>query len=137
VRANFGTDLAPINPILHDIQYFRAWSGDLPEFVESRQVASEHTMCQHVVQNERPLVVENFLETEEFKNQYFCLNYGVQIYAVTPLPTSEGVPIGMLCVAGGEPREFGEEEPTLLGAFSQGRGGPSRVARGARARTPE
>jgi hypothetical protein len=31
-------------------------------------------MCQYVVQTERPLVVENLLATERFKNQYFCVN---------------------------------------------------------------
>jgi GAF domain-containing protein len=93
VRGVFGTDLALVNLILPDVQYFRAWSGDLAaEFVESRQVAREHTMCQYVVQTERPLVVEDFLATERFKNQYFCVNYDVQFYAGTPLVTSDGPP---------------------------------------------
>ena len=47
VREIFGTGLALVNLILPDIQYFRAWSGDLaPEYAESRQVAREHMMCQ-------------------------------------------------------------------------------------------
>jgi CheY-like chemotaxis protein len=78
VRGVFGTDLALVNLILPDVQYFRAWSGDLPpEFAESREVAREHTMCQYVVETERPLVVEDFLATERFKDQYFCVNYDV------------------------------------------------------------
>ena len=68
VREIYGTDLALVNLILPDVQYFRAWSGDLsPEFVESKEIAREHTMCQYVVANERPLVVEDLLATEEFK----------------------------------------------------------------------
>jgi two-component system, sensor histidine kinase and response regulator len=120
VRGVFGTDLALVNLILPDVQYFRAWSGDLaPEFVESREVAREHTMCQYVVQTERPLVVEDFLATERFKNQYFCVNYEVQFYAGTPLVTSDGHTIGTLCLAHGEPRKFGEDEMRMLGAFAR------------------
>ena len=120
VRGVFGTDLALVNLILPDIQYFRAWSGDLAaEFAESREVAREHTMCQYVVETERPLVVEDFLATERFKNQYFCVNYDVQFYAGTPLVTSDGHTIGTLCLADGEPRPFGEDEMRLLGAFAR------------------
>jgi GAF domain-containing protein len=99
-RGVFGTDLALVNLILPEVQYFRAWSGDLaPEFAESREVAREHTMCQYVVQTERPLVVEDFLATERFKDQYFCVNYDVQFYAGTPLVTSDGHTVGTLCWA--------------------------------------
>ncbi|MDP9439123.1 MAG: ATP-binding protein, partial [Actinomycetota bacterium] len=120
VRGIFGTDLALVNLILPDIQYFRAWSGDLPpEFAESREVAREHTMCQYVVETERPLVVEDFLATDRFRNQYFCVNYDVQFYAGTPLVTSDGHTIGTLCLADGEPRPFGEDEMRMLGAFAR------------------
>ena len=120
VRGTFGTDLALVNLILPDIQYFRAWSGDLaPEFAESREVAREHTMCQYVVETERPLVVEDFLATERFRNQYFCVNYDIQFYAGTPLVTSDGHVIGTLCLADGEPRPFGEDEMRTLGAFAR------------------
>ena len=120
VREIFGTDLALVNLILPDVQYFRAWSGDLAaEFAESREVAREHTMCQYVVQTERPLVVEDFLATERFKDQYFCVNYDVQFYAGTPLVTSDGHTVGTLCLAHGEPRAFGKDEMMLLGAFAR------------------
>ena len=120
VREIFGTGLALVNLILPEVQYFRAWSGDLPpEFVESRVVAREHTMCQYVVESERPLVVEDFLASERFKNQYFCVNYDVQFYAGTPLVTSDGHTVGTLCLADEEPREFGEDEMILLGAFAR------------------
>ena len=118
-REVFGTGLALINLILPDVQYFRAWSGDLsPEFVESRQVARKNTMCQHVVEREAPLIVEDLLSTEEFKDQYFCVNYGVRFYAGTPLITSDGVAIGTLCLADEEPMEFGEDRLVLLEAFA-------------------
>ena len=120
VREIFGTELALVNLILLDVQYFGAWSGNLAsEFAESREVAREHTMCQYVVETERPLVVEDFLATERFRNQYFCVNYDIQFYAGTPLVTSEGHTIGTLCPADGAPRPFGEDEMEMLGAFAR------------------
>ena len=71
VRGIFGTDLCMVNLNLSDVQYFRAWSGELPaELAEARQDALEHSMCQYVVNSEMPLVVKDFLATEEFREQH-------------------------------------------------------------------
>jgi GAF domain-containing protein len=71
VRSIFGTDLCMVNLNLSDVQYFRAWSGDLPaDLAEARQDALEHSMCQYVVNDEVPLVVEDFLVAEEFREQH-------------------------------------------------------------------
>src|SRR5215213_1676276 len=62
VRGVFGTNLCMVNLNLTDVQYFRAWSGELdPKLVEARQDTIEHSMCQFVVNDEVPLVVEDFL----------------------------------------------------------------------------
>src|SRR3954467_6341790 len=59
VRKTFETDLCMINLILSDVQYFRAWSGELPEdLADARQDPRERSMCQYVVETEKPLVVE-------------------------------------------------------------------------------
>jgi PAS domain S-box-containing protein len=120
VRDIFGTDLCMVNLDLSDVQYFRAWSGELPaDLVEARQDALEHSMCQYVVNTELPLVVEDFLATEEFREQHWCVNYGIHFYAGTPLITSDGQAIGTLCVLNAQPVEFGEEQMRVLEAFAQ------------------
>jgi GAF domain-containing protein len=63
-------------------------------------------MCRYVVDTEAPLVVENFLATEEFKDQYFCVTYGIRFYAGTPLITSDGHAIGSICLLSGRPRSL-------------------------------
>ena len=99
VRDLFGTDLCMVNLNLSDVQYFRAWSGELPAgLAEARQDALEHSMCQYVVNRERPLVVKDFLATEEFREQHWCVNYGIHFYAGTPLITSDNHAIGTLCL---------------------------------------
>ena len=120
VRSIFGTELCMLNLILSDVQYFRAWSGKLPkDLAEARQDPRERGMCQYVVKTEGPLVVEDFLATEEFKDQYFCVNYGIRFYAGTPLVTADGHAIGTLCLLSTQPKKLSEEQMTLLAAFAQ------------------
>nr|MBA3952187.1 hypothetical protein [Rubrobacter sp.] len=61
VRGVYGTDLCMINLNLSDVQYFRAWSGELdPALAEARQDDLDNSMCKYVVDAEVPLVVEDF-----------------------------------------------------------------------------
>jgi PAS domain S-box-containing protein len=120
VRGVFGTDLCMVNLNLSDVQYFRAWSGDLhPELAEARQDSIEHSMCQYVVKDKVPLVVKDFLATEEFREQHWCVNYGIRFYAGTPLVTSAGHAIGTLCLLSTRSVEFDEEQLGVLGAFAR------------------
>jgi PAS domain S-box-containing protein len=120
VRGLFGTDLCLVDLALTDVQYFRAWSGELPpDKAEARQDALENSMCQYVVKDESPFVVEDFLATEEFREQYWHVNYGIRFYAGTPLVTSAGHTIGTLCLLSTQSAQFGEEQMRLLGAFAR------------------
>ena len=109
-RGIFGTDLCMVNLNLSDVQYFRAWSGELAaELAEARQDALEHSMSQYVVDSEMPLLVKDFLATEEFREQHWYVNYGIQFYAGTPLITSDNHAIGTLCLLNAQPIEFGQD----------------------------
>jgi len=116
VRSIFGTDLCMVNLNLSDVQYSRAWSEELPaELAEARQDALEHSMCQYVVDSEIPLVVKDFSATEEFREQHWCVNYGIHFYAGTPLITSHNHAIGTLCLLNAQPIEFGQYQMRVLG----------------------
>src|ERR671916_410369 len=120
VRGIFGTDLCMVNLNLSEVQYFRAWSGELPAgLAEARQDALEHSMCQYVVDSEMPLVVKDFSATEEFREQHWCVNYGIHFYAGTPLITSDNHAIGTLCLLNAQPIEFGQDQMRVLGGFAQ------------------
>jgi PAS domain S-box-containing protein len=120
VRGIFDTDLCMVNLDLSDVQYFRAWSGELPaELAEAREDPLEHSMCQYVVNSEMPLVVKDFLATEEFREQHWCVNYGIHFYAGTPLITSDDHVIGTLCLLNAQPIEFGQHQMRVLGGFAQ------------------
>jgi PAS domain S-box-containing protein len=120
VRSIFGTDLCMVNLNLSDVQYFRAWSGELPAgLAEARQDALEHSMCRYVVDSEIPLAVTDFSATEEFREQHWCVNYGIHFYAGTPLITSDNHAIGTLCLLNAQPIEFGQDQIRVLGGFAQ------------------
>jgi PAS domain S-box-containing protein len=120
VRGIFGTDLCMVNLNLSVVQYFRAWSGELPAgLAEARQDALEHSMCQYVVDSEIPLVVKDFSATEEFREQHWCVNYGIHFYAGTPLITSDSHAIGTLCLLNAQPIEFGQDQMRVLRGFAQ------------------
>lgn len=120
VRSIFGTELCMVNLTLSEVQYFRAWSGDLPaDLVETRQDPRGRSMCQYTVEAEMPFVVPDFLDTERFKDQFFCVHYGIRFYAGAPLITSGGQAIGTLCVLDTRPREFSEEQTRMLKAFAR------------------
>ena len=121
VRLTFQTELCMVNLDLSDVQYFRAWSGKLPEELAlARRDPLKRSMCQYVVGTVKPLCVPDFLATEEFKEQYFCVNYGIRFYAGTPLITSGGHTIGTLCLLDTSPKDdFGEEQVRMLRAFAR------------------
>jgi PAS domain S-box-containing protein len=119
-RGIFGTDLCMVNLNLSDVQYFRAWSGELAaELAEARQDALEHSMCQYVVDSEMPLLVKDFSATEQFREQHWHVNYGIHFYAGTPLITSDHHAIGTLCLLNAQPIEFGKDQMRVLGGFAQ------------------
>jgi hypothetical protein len=75
-------------------------------------------MCRHVVEDERPFVVEDFLTTERFREQHLRMGSGVRFYAGTPLKTSEGHAIGSLCLVDSRPRGFDDKDSATLRAFA-------------------
>jgi PAS domain S-box-containing protein len=114
----YESELCMVTLLLPDVQYLRAWSGNLPEdLAQARQDPRERSMCQYVVESEEPLVVKDCQAIEAFKNQHFYVKYGFRFYAGVPLTTSSGHVIGDLCLLDTRPREFDEGQMRLLAAF--------------------
>src|SRR4051794_27337356 len=84
-----------------------------------RQDTRERSMCEYVVETEKPLLVEDFLATEKFKDQHFCVNYGIRFYAGTPLVISDGHTIDTVWLVDTRPKEISEEQMTLVGAYAK------------------
>ena len=120
VRGVFGADLCVVHLMLPNAMYFRAWSGPLPdELAASKLIPKEMSMCPPVVEGASPLVVEDLIEADEYKEHFVCAVGGMRFYAGTPLLTSEGVSIGTLCLLDGRPKRFTAQQLTTLGAFAR------------------
>ncbi len=120
LREAFGADVCMANVVLADVQFFKAWSGRLPEeLARVGRSPREQSMCRHVVETEAPLVVQDFLTTEAFREQHFRVRYGIRFYAGTPLVTSGGHVIGSLCLLHQRPIKFDDADLNLLGAFAK------------------
>jgi diguanylate cyclase (GGDEF)-like protein/PAS domain S-box-containing protein len=120
LRAVFEVDLCMVNLVLSEYQYFRAWSGELPGgLAASRWSPRESSVCRHVVETGRPLVVGDMLDSGEFREHSFRTEHGIRFYAGTPLTTSGGYTLGTICLLGREPQTFGERDLALLSAFGR------------------
>ncbi|HKH09986.1 MAG TPA: PAS domain S-box protein [Rubrobacter sp.] len=118
-RKVFEAEFCMVNLVTADTQFYKVWSGELPPAVAAvRLNPREPSMCRHVVEEERPFVVEDFSTTERFWEQHLRMGPGVRFYAGTPLKTSEGLAIGSLCLVDSRPREFGDKDRATLRAFA-------------------
>lgn len=119
-REVFGTGFCMVNLVTADTQFFKVWSGELPpEVAAAGRTPRERSMCRHVVEDEQPFVVEDFLTTERFREQHLRMGPGVRFYAGVPLKTSEGHAIGALCLVDSRPREFDDRDTATLRAFAR------------------
>lgn len=99
VRGIFGADLCIVHLMLPGGMYFRAWSGPLPEdLAQEKIIPKEMSMCPPVVEGASPLVVEDLLQSEDYRDHFVCRIGGMRFYAGTPLVTSRGTVIGTLCL---------------------------------------
>ena len=120
MREVFGTEFCMVNLVTADTQFFKVWSGELPpEVAAVQQAPRERSMCRHVVEDERPSVVEDFFTTERFREQHLMMGPGIRFYAGAPLQTSEGHTIGSLCLMDGGPRPFDDRDMATLRAFAR------------------
>lgn len=93
-------DMAFINFIDRDRQWSKSCFGfDLPE------VAVDLSFCVHTIQSEDPLVVEDATKDPRFAtNPLVRRDPEIRFYAGAPLITSDGYPVGALCVTDSEPK---------------------------------
>ncbi len=79
--------------------------------IEERETPRSTSFCAHAMLEAEPMVVRNALEDERFAdNPLVTGEPQIRFYAGHPLISSEGAPLGALCVIDTVPRELGLSE---------------------------
>jgi formate hydrogenlyase transcriptional activator len=95
-------------------QFFKSQQGLSEPLASSRQTPLTHSFCKHAVGSREPLVVPDARQDPRLVNSTNVFGPGMVAYAGIPLITSEGHALGTFCVVDREPREWTEEEISIL-----------------------
>ena len=108
------TPISLVSLVDADRQFFKSFVG-LPEpWATKRETPLSHSFCQHVVATGQPLVISDARTHPLVQNNLAIRDLDVIAYAGMPLITSDGYGLGSFCVICPEPREWTEEELSIL-----------------------
>ena len=87
----------------------------LPEpWASARETGLTHSVCQHVVSSNEPLIITDAREHPLVRDSLAIPDLGVVAYAGIPLLTSDGYVLGSFCVIDHEPRVWTARELAIL-----------------------
>jgi serine phosphatase RsbU (regulator of sigma subunit) len=101
-------------------QYIKSASGLSDDMMANRTMPRQSSICSYVVQNNKPLIVEDLAADERFRDNAAVTQHGARFYAGAPLRTETGQAIGSLCVVDSKPRKISLREKQLLEMVANG-----------------
>lgn len=100
-------------------QFFKSQQGLLVEpWATQRQTPLSHSFCQHVVNDNATLVVENAALHAKVKDNLAIRDLGVAAYLGAPIYNPQNEPIGAFCVIDGETHRWTHDEIEQLERLS-------------------
>ncbi|MCE2680218.1 MAG: sensor domain-containing diguanylate cyclase [Burkholderiales bacterium] len=113
-KTHFGVPIVLISMVYKDVQWFKSAQG-LHTCETSRSVS----FCGHAILQDGPLIVENPLEDDRFKDNPLVLGQPkVRFYAGIPLRSPSGFMLGTLCLIDHKSRRFDESNIEELRDFA-------------------
>ena len=111
----FNVPVAIVSLIDRDRVWFKSGIG-----VKVRELRRSITFCAHAIMQNSVMVVPDTTADPRFKDHPFVVGRpGFRFYAGAPLVTSDGYPIGALCIMDAKPREMlTAEEQECLSDFA-------------------
>ena len=112
----FGVPIAAISLIDENRQYFKSILG-----LNVTQTSRDVSFCAHtLIDPGQPLVVPDATKDDRFSdNALVTGDPGIRFYAGSPLLTSDGIPLGALCVIDRKPFTPTQQQIELLGALAR------------------
>lgn len=83
------------------------------------EVPRELTICHHAIQQSRVFSVSDAFEDPRFKCNPLLERVGVRFYAAAPILTDDGYALGVVCVVDRVPRQFGENQLSVLTSLAR------------------
>ena len=95
-------------------QFFKSSVG-LPEpWASRRETPLTHSFCQHVVNEQQPLVVGDAAKDPRVADNRAVPDLGVTAYLGVPLTNYDGHILGSLCVIDSQPRQWSKHDVDML-----------------------
>lgn len=106
--------IALVSLVDEDRQFFKSCIG-LPEpFASSRETPLSHSICQHTLTQPEPLVIHDAARDPRVAQNGAVTDLGVASYLGIPLVTEEGHTLGSFCVIDHVPRDWTDEDISVL-----------------------
>ncbi|MFC7290809.1 histidine kinase dimerization/phosphoacceptor domain -containing protein [Hirschia litorea] len=110
-----GTSISVINLIDADRQWFKAEVG-----LGVRETPLATSICSHIILEDDFVEIPDTLEDCRTGDNPLCLSeQGLRFYAGALLKTSDGLPIGTLCVLDNEPRKLNDFQKKTLNTLAK------------------
>lgn len=118
-QASLSSDVCLISLVDGHRQFFKSARGLPDALVAARETPLSHSICQHVVANGTPLVVEDARYDARVADNPAVRDLNVISYLGMPIFGPEGDALGSLCVINGAPRHWTDDETATLQDFAR------------------
>ncbi len=110
----FHVPIAIISIVDHDRIWFKSHHG-----LEIDQVAREPGLCASAILEDLPTtIVDAKIDPRSMANSLVASDFGLRFYAAAPLRTSDGYNLGTLCVIDKAPRNFTDNDQSVLSSMA-------------------
>lgn len=114
-----GAPVALVSLVDADRQFFKSQIGLAEPWASRRETPLSHSFCQHVVEANAPLVIEDARQHPLVKDNLAIPDLGVVAYLGYPLTDSSGCALGSFCAIDSRARVWTPEQESLLKDLAQ------------------
>jgi diguanylate cyclase len=109
-----GVPVSLVSLVDEDRQFFASQVGVPEPWASYRETPLSHSFCQHVVNHDKPLIVEDARSDPLVSDNLAVRDLGIIAYAGMPLRMNDGNVLGSFCAIDAQPRHWSEHDLQVL-----------------------